>query len=135
MRRCLGVISLILMSLVAVPANPEASGTNLIMKAHWNNNQAIRGTVTLIRATMHQAETTIVAKPLYEGQAEVNVALAENAVYEVTLVEPDGKKLLEFPITTALINPKNLASAEIDIVCRTTDRSIVSARATVLMTF
>ena len=135
MRKCLFLSFLSLSTLVASPANPETSGTNLIMTAHWNNNEAILGTVTLVKANMSKEETMIVAKPLSAGRAAVTVALAENAVYNITVVEPNGKKLLEFPITTALINPKNLASAEIDLVCRTTDHAISSARINVLMTF
>jgi hypothetical protein len=135
MRKCAVFAFLALVTLVASPANPETSGTNLVMTAHWDNEQAIRGTVTLVKANLSTENTMIVAKPLSVGQANVTVPLAENAVYNITLLETDGKELLKFPITTIGINPKNLVSAEIAIVCRANDHSLASARINVSMNF
>jgi hypothetical protein len=132
MSKWLGMIFLLLGTLIGSPANSESSGTHLMMTAHWDNMEPIRGTVTLVRASVSK---DIVAKPLSQGRAEVTVSLAENAFDTITLLETDGKELLKFPITTAMINPTNLSSAEIEIVCRLKDRSIASARINVLMAF
>jgi hypothetical protein len=136
MTKCLVFAFFALVTLVASPANPETSGTNLAMTAHWDNGKAIRGTVTLVKGNLSKADTIIVAKPLSsEGQVYVTVPLAVNAVYKITVLETDGKELLEFPITTAMINPNNLVSAGINIVCREKDHSVASARINVLMKF
>jgi hypothetical protein len=135
MRKYMGFVFLLLVSLFANPANPETSGTNLILTAHWDNQQAVQGTVTLVKANLLTENNVVVAKPLVQGVASVNLPLAGNAIYNVTLLEKNGKELLKFPITTALINPKNLASGEIEFVFREKDQSVESARVNVLMNF
>ena len=66
MRKCRVLLFLALVTLVAIPGNPETSGTKLTMTALWNNREAVRGTVTLVKANMSKEESMIVAKPLYE---------------------------------------------------------------------
>jgi hypothetical protein len=135
MRICGAFVFLALVSLVAYPANPETSGTNLILSAHWDNRQAIQGTVTLVKANLLTENNVVVVKPLSNGQASVTLPLAQNAIYSVTLLETNGKELLKFPITTALINPKNLSTGEIEFIFREKDHSVASARVNVLMNF
>lgn len=135
MRIRAGLVFLAIITFVAVPAISQTGETTLVMSAHWDNHQPINGTVTLVKATLSKQDTTIVAKKLSDGLVEVTVPLAENAVYNVTLSGPDGKELIKFPITTALINPKNLVRGQIDIVCRTADHSVASAQISVLMNF
>ena len=50
MRKCRVLLFLALVTLVAIPGNPETSGTKLTMTALWNNREAVRGTVTLVKA-------------------------------------------------------------------------------------
>ena len=128
-------VLLVAIIITASPANPEASsGTALALIAHWDNNHPVEGTVTLVQANSSSSNSLIVAKPLSKGQASVTVPLAR-AVYNITLVESNGTQLFQFPITTALINPSNLTSAQISIVCRVADNSIASAQVNVLMNF
>ena len=62
-----------------------------------------------------------------------SVPLAENAVYHINLIETNGTELINFLITTVPINPKNLASGEIEFVFRVKNHSVASARINVLM--
>jgi hypothetical protein len=135
MRTRAGLIFLAIITFLAVPVDSQTSETTLVMSAHWDNHHPIDGTVTLVKASQSKEDATIVAKKLSEGLVTVTVPLAENALYNITLLAPDGKELLKFPITTALINPKNLVRGQIDIVCRTSDHSVASAQISVLMNF
>ena len=72
---------------------------------------------------------------LVKGQASVSESFGANSLYHVTLVTSAGKQLLQFPITTALINPVNLRRAQLDLVCRKADNSLKSAQVSVLMRF
>ena len=116
-------------------AIPQTSGTNLVMQAHWDNNSAIQGTVTLGLVNSSGPNTVIATNTLSKGSTSITEALAPNSVYNVTLVDSAGVQLIQFPITTALINPSNLQSAEIAIVCHTADNSLASAKINVSMTF
>jgi hypothetical protein len=119
----------------AFPVLSQISGTNLIMGAHWDNNNYIQGTVQLSKVNLIGADTLIATKPLSQGWTNMTQILAPNSVYNVTLLASNGTQLVKFPFTTALINPSNLQSAEIDLVCHAADYSLASARISVKMTF
>jgi hypothetical protein len=120
---------------LASAAQPQTSGTNLVMGAHWDNNTYIQGTVTLGKMNSSGPDTVIATKTLSQGWTNITEPLAANTMYNVTLLASDGTKLVRFPITTALINPGSLQRAEIDIVCHASDHSLASARIDVSMTF
>jgi hypothetical protein len=135
MKRFSALLFFAFVTLFVNPARPQTSGTNLVMGAHWDNNSYIQGTVTLSKANLSGPDTVIATRTLSLGWTNVSVALAANAVYNVTLVSSTGVQLVKFPITTAIINPSNLSRAEIDLVCHAANNSLASAQMTVNMTF
>jgi hypothetical protein len=121
--------------LFAVPARPQTSGTTLSLQAHWDNNSAIQGTVTLAQINASGPNTVIATQALSRGRTSITVPLAANSLYNVTLVSSSGTQLVTFPITTALINPNNLSSAQLALVVHASDNSLASARIQVSMNF
>ena len=135
MNKRLALLLVVVCALFVSPAKPQSTGTNLVMGAHWDNNAYIQGTVTISKLNGTAPETVIVTKTLSQGWSNVTEPLAANSVYNVTLTTPDGKQLVKFPIVTVLVNPDNIVRAEIDIICRSADRSLASARMDVVMNF
>jgi hypothetical protein len=135
MKKRLALISFAAITLFASAIKPQTAGTSLVMKAHWDDNTAIQGSVILGKVNSSGPDTAIATETLSRGYTNITESLAASSLYNVTLLAPDGTQLVKFPITTALINPNNLQKAEIDIVCRKSDRSLASARIDVSMTF
>lgn len=136
MRRFLALVSLAFaVTILACPARPQTSGSTLTLQARWDNNTNVQGAVTLTKVNLTGPNTVVAAGTLSRGRASVTVPLTENSVYNVTLVSSTGTQLVTFPITTALINPSNLSSAEIEMVVHTSDNTLASARIQVSMNF
>jgi hypothetical protein len=136
MRRFVAVVSLAFgLCLLALPVRPQSSGTTLTMLARWDNNKAIKGTVTLSQVNLTGPNTVIAQQALSSGRTSITVPLAANAVYNVTLVDSAGTQLVNFPITTALINPTNLSSAQINLVVHAANNTLASANLQVSMSF
>jgi hypothetical protein len=126
---------LVIAALGSAPVRPQSSGTNLVMRAHWDTGGAVSGTVTLSLLNAAGPDTVLVTKNLYNGGASFTTVLASNSLYNVTLTSPDGTQLVKFPFTTALINPANLGKAAINLVFYSTDRTLKSASVNVSMSF
>jgi hypothetical protein len=119
----------------AARSHAATTGTEMIMTAKYDTKSPIQGTVTLAQVNASGSNTVVATATLSNGEATVTVPLAANAVYEVTLTSLKGAQLMQFPITTAMINPTNLESAEIDIVMHAANNSLVKARMIVNMNF
>ena len=135
MKKRIALVLLAVGMAFAATAVPQTAGTNLVMGARWDNRHYIDGTVTLGKVNTAGPDTIIATKTLSKGWTNITESLAANSLYNVTLAASDGTQLVKFPITTALINPNNLQSAEIDIVCHASDHSLASARINVAMKF
>jgi hypothetical protein len=59
-------------TIVASPARPQTSGTNLVMSAHWDDNSYIQGTVTFGKVNSSGPDTLIATKTLSQGRANLN---------------------------------------------------------------
>ena len=116
-------------------ARPQTLGTNLVMSARWDDRTHVEGSVTLAQTNPVGPDTIIVTQVLNKGYASVSESLSPNSLYYVMLATSTGTQLLKFPVTTALINPRNLKRAEIDVVCRKADSSLQSAQFSVSMAF
>jgi len=129
------VLALVGLAVVLSPAaNSQALGTSLVMTARWDDNSRIDGTVTLTKVTP-TGEATLVTQSLSRGRVSVLEALDASSLYYVTLTSSNGIQLLKIPVTTALINPTNLKSAQVAVVCRKADNSVKSAQFSVSMGF
>lgn len=135
MKKRLALMFFVAISLVASHAMPQPSGTALVIRATWDNDTNIQGTVTLAEVNKSGPETVMAIKTLVQGGTSVAETLEPNSVYSVTLREKDGKELLGFPFTTALINPSSLKGGEIDLIFHSADHSLAAARITVNLTF
>jgi hypothetical protein len=133
-KKRLFLVVLTLAAALPPSSRSQNSATSLVMSARWDDGSRIQGTVTLTQLTS-TGETTLVTQSLARGRVSVSEALGVNSVYYVYLVSGAGVQLLKFPVTTALINPTNLKSAEIDVVCRKADNSVKSAQIAVSMGF
>jgi hypothetical protein len=122
-------------AVLALPASPQTSATNLVMGAHWDDGTAIQGTVTLGQLNASGPDTVIATKTLSNGRTSVSELLSAATMYNVTLLTDANTKLVKFPITTAMINPGNLQRAEIDLIFRKADNSLKSAQIKVSMGF
>jgi hypothetical protein len=133
------VVALIVWAAVFSPATSSQTltqtvATNLLMSARWDDGSRIQGTVTLTKVTP-TGEAALVTQSLSRGRVSVSEPLDANSLYYVTLTSVNGVQLLKFPVTTALINPANLKSAEVDVVCRKANNSVKSAQFSVSMGF
>jgi hypothetical protein len=137
MRRFVVLVSFVALVFVAGYAarTQAATTTTMIMTARWDTKGPIAGTVTLAKVNASGSNTVVSKEALSNGEATVTLALAANAVYEVTLTSSTGTQLVQFPVTTAMINPSNLASAEIDIVMHASNNELSTARMIVNMQF
>jgi hypothetical protein len=122
-------------AVLALPASPQTSSTNLVMGAHWDDGTAIQGTVTLGQLNASGPDAVVVTKTLLNGRASVSELLSAATMYNVTLLTDANTQLVKFPITTAMINPGNLQRAEIDLIFRKADNSLKSAQIKVSMGF
>jgi len=122
-------------TLFALIARPQASTTNLVMGAHWDDGTAVQGTVTLGQQNASGPDTVIATKTLSAGWTNVSEPLGASTMYDFTVLSATNTQLIKFPITTALINPGNLKRAEIDLVFRKADNSVESANIRVSMGF
>jgi hypothetical protein len=128
-------VLLFMTMLIALPARPQTSTTNLVMGAHWDDGTTVQGTVTLGRQNASGPDTVIATKTLSAGWTNVSEPLGASTMYDITILSTTNTQLIKFPITTALINPGNLKRAEIDLVFRKADNSVESANITVSMGF
>lgn len=135
MKKCRALALFAAICLVAWPAIPQTSQTSLVIRANWDNNTSIQGTVTLAKVNQSGPDTVMAVKKLVNGETSVAEGLAASSVYSVTIRDASGKELLGFPFTTALINPTNLSEGEIDLVFHAANRSVASARITVNLEF
>lgn len=135
MKKGIALLLFAAITIIASPAKPQTSGTNLVMGAHWDDKSYIQGTVTLAKVNASGPDTIIATKSLSQGWTNITESLGANSVYNVSLVASNGTQLVKFPIATALINPTSLQRAEIDIVCHAADNSVASAQITVSMNF
>ena len=135
MKKRLALMFFVGVAILISRARPETSGTVLVMSAHWDNNTNIQGTVAFSKINSSGPDTIIATTTLSEGWARLTEPLQPNSFYNVILRAENGSQLVQFPITTAFINPANLQRAEIDIVCRASDHSLASARIDVSMKF
>jgi hypothetical protein len=133
-KKYLFLVLLALAVLLPPSTHSQSSGTSLVMSARWDDGSRIQGTVTLTQATS-TGETPIFAQTLVKGSASVSEPLLANSLYYVTLASANGVQLVKFPVTTALVNPANLKSAQIALVCRKADNSLQSAQISVSMGF
>jgi hypothetical protein len=128
-------VLLCITAVVAPLARPQTSTTNLMMSAHWDDGTSIQGTVSLGQLNASGPDTLIATETLSKGWANVSETLGAATMYHVTVITTAGTQLVMFPITTAMINPKNLQQAEIQMVFRKADNSLKSAKVTVAMGF
>jgi hypothetical protein len=136
MRRLLALAFLVFtVAILACPARPQTTGTALSLQARWDNNTNVQGTVTLSKVNVSGPNTVVATETLSRGRTSVTVPLAANSLYNVSLVSSSGTQLASFPITTALINPSNLSSAEIQMVVHTSNNTLASARIQVSLSF
>jgi len=119
----------------SVPARPQTTATNLSLGAHWDDNTAITGNVTIAAVPLVGADTVLTTKTLSGGWASVSLPLASNFMYRVTLTTPTGAQLVKFPFTTALINPQNIERGTVTLVLRKTNNSLKFANVQVSMNF
>jgi hypothetical protein len=129
------VALLCLLALSPIPALAQSSGTTLSISASWDDETPIDGTVTLGLVHIVGADSILATKTLSNGRASVVETLAGTTLYNITLVSPSGVQFLKFPITTALINPQNLSTAQIHVVLRKADNSLKFAHISVSMGF
>ena len=122
-------------AMLASPARTEPRGTTLSLQARWDHDTTVQGTVFLSRENVSGPNTVIATETLSRGRSSVTVPLAANSLYNVTLNSANGTQLASFPITTALINPSNLASAAIEMVVHVADNTLASARIQVSLNF
>jgi hypothetical protein len=126
---------LVIAVLCSAPAQPQSSGTDLVMHAHWDTGAAVPGTVALSHVNAVGPDTLVATKNLTNGGASFTTVLASNSLYNVTLTSTDGTQLIKFPFTTALINPANLGKAAVTLVFYSTNKSVKSATVYVSMSF
>jgi len=131
----LSLVWLCMTAVLALPASPQTSATNLVMGAHWDDGTAIQGTVTLGQLNASGPDTVIATKTLSNGRTSVSELLSAATMYNVTLLTDANTQLVKFPITTAMIKPGNLQRAEIDLIFRKADNSLKSAQIKVSMGF
>jgi hypothetical protein len=129
----IGVLSL--MTVLPVATNSQTSGTELALRARFDDGTLAEGTVTLGQVHVLAADTILARKTLLNGYASVTESLSSNTLYNITLTSRSGYQLVKFPITTALINPENSKQAEIHIVLHKADNSLKSAYITISMGF
>ena len=135
MKTYLSLVWLCMTAVLALPASPQTSATNLVMGAHWDDGTAIQGTVTLGQLNASGPDTVIATKTLSNGRTSVSELLSAATMYNVTLLTDANTQLVKFPITTAMIKPGNLQRAEIDLIFRKADNSLKSAQIKVSMGF
>ena len=135
MKIYLSFVWLCMTAVLALPASPQTSSTNLVMAAHWDDGTAIQGTVTLGQLNASGPDAVVATKTLLNGRASVSELLSAATMYNVTLLTEANTQLVKFPITTAMINPGNLQRAEIDLIFRKADNSLKSAQIKVSMGF
>lgn len=135
MKHYLFAVLIFASTIFALPARPQTQGTNLMMRAHWDDGTDIQGTVTLEQINSSGPATVIDTNTLSNGSAQVSKPLAATTMYDVILLTATGTQLVKFPITTALINPGTLKRAEIDLVFSKADNSLQSADISVSMKF
>ena len=135
MKNYLFIVLLCITTVFVLPAQPQTSATNLVMRAHWDDGTSIQGTVTLGQLNALGPDTLIVTKILSNGWTNVSEPLGASTMYNVTLLTAANTQLVKFPITTAMINPGNLQRAEIDLIFRKADNSLKSAQIKVSMGF
>lgn len=126
---------LVIAVLCSAPAQPQSSGTDLVLHAKWDNGGAVSGTVTLSQLNATSLDTILATKNLTNGNASFTTVLASNSLYNVTLTSTGGTQLIKFPFTTALINPANLGKAAVTLVFYSTNKSVKSATVNVSMSF
>jgi hypothetical protein len=119
----------------SVPVRPQTQATSLALGAHWDDNSALAGNVTIAAVHVIGADTVLATKTLSAGWASVSLPLASNSMYHVTLTSPTGVQLVKFPITTALINPQNIERGTVTLVLRKADSSLKFANLQVSMNF
>jgi hypothetical protein len=129
------VLILTITAILSAPALPAPSETGLVMTARWDDGTVVAGAVTLGAVNISGSDTVIAAKTLWNGGASIDASLAPNSFYNVALVGSDGTQLVKFPITTAMINPRNLNRAEVDLVFRKANKSVKFAQFRVSMNF
>jgi hypothetical protein len=128
-------VLLFMTAVFPLPARPQTSATNLVMGAHWDDGTDIQGTVTLGQLNALGPDTVIVTKTFSNGRTSMSEPLGASTMYNVTLLTAANTQLVKFPITTAMINPRNLQRAEIDLIFRKADNSLKSAQIKVSMGF
>jgi len=128
-------VLLCLTAVLAIPARPQTTATNLVMVAHWDDGTYVQGTVTLGQQNVSGSDTVVATKTLLNGRTSVSETLGTATMYSVTLLTAANTQLVKFPITTAMINPGNLQRAEIDLIFRKADNSLKSAQIKVSMGF
>jgi hypothetical protein len=133
-RHLAGLVVLCLL-VFSVPVRPQTEATTLSLGAHWDDNSAIAGNVTIAAVHVVGADTVLATRTLSGGWASVSLPLASNSLYHVTLTAPTGAQLVKFPITTALVNPQNIERGTITLVLRKTDKSLKLANVQVSMEF
>lgn len=137
MKRFLSIACMLLLAvLLAGPAKTQTTGTQLVLSAHWDDNSAVAGNVNLALVGPSGQQTVLATKVLSSyGRTNFATNLAANALYKVTLSNTSGVQMVQFPLTTALINPQNLQEGEVDLVFRKADGSMKSAKVSVEMGF
>ena len=131
------LVGLLFFSLLvfSIPARPQTTATILSLGAHWDDNSAVIGNVTIAAVSLVGADTVLGTKTLSGGWASVSLPLASNSMYRVTLTTTTGAQLVKFPFTTALINPQNVERGTVTLVLRKTDNSLKFANVQVSMNF